>query len=809
MRLSFAWLREFTPYEGSVDALADRLTMLGLEVEEIVRPFAGIQDIVVGRVLTCEKHPQADTLSLCSVDVGQGQPLSIVCGAPNVAAGQLVPVALIGTTLPNGLTLKKSKIRGALSEGMICAEDELGLGEDHSGILVLDPALSVGARFVDSLGLDDTVLDVSITPNRMDCLSVLGLAREVAMAFKLPLRMPVVKVKESGASATEVMRIEIPEPELCPVYQGRVIEGVRVGRSPAWLRYRLLSVGQRPISNVVDVTNFVMLELGQPLHAFDLDRLAGGLIRVARAPEGFVFTTLDGQERTLNANDLLIWDGEKPVALAGVMGGQNSEMDGGSTRVLLESAVFKPGSIRRTARRLGLPSEASYRFERGVDQPGSLFAMNRAAALVAELSGGAVRPGVAVAEPLPWKPRVLSFRPSRARMLLGVELSDAFCAETLQALDCQIGQSGDANGAWSVTAPSHRLDFEREADLIEEVGRVYGLDRIEAKLPQVKRALGDPVRHSEYLFNLKIKHWARGAGLREAVNYSFVGHKDLDALSVDQAVRIPVKNPLTDEQNVLRPLLAPGLLQNLRHNIAQGNDRFRLFELAHTFWADPASETTAREPVRLGVLLYGGRGDEGWPYSQEDADYQDLKGLVEHLLGTLRLPLPTYRVKDAHPWLAPCVEAFLDGELLGLLGRVQPAIADQYHGRKEVWIAELDVDLLARQAAGAVPAFQPLPKFPPVKRDLTFAASGSLDVSQILDAFMQQRSPLLERVILADVFIPEQTATSEGQTPARPDRNLTFRLTFRRADRTLKDKEVDKEIEKMVKALTQALPLKL
>jgi len=804
MRLSCNWLREFVPYQGAIDVLADKLTMLGLEVEEIIRPFAAIEQVLVGRVLTCEKHPQADTLTLCSVDIGQAAPLAVVCGAPNVAVGQLVPVAPVGATLPNGLSIKKSKIRGAVSEGMICAEDELGLGDDHAGIMVLAPGATPGQRLVDALGLDDVVLDVSITPNRADCLSVLGLAREVGLAFGLPVTLPDIALHEVGALACEAVRVEIPEPSLCPVYQARVIEGVAVGRSPAWLRYRLLAIGQRPLGNVVDVTNYVMMELGQPLHAFDLERIEGAVIRVARATKDCVFTTLDGQARTLDENDLLIWDAVKPVALAGVMGGANSEMQATSTRVLLESAVFKPASVRRTARRLGLPSEASYRFERGVDQPMSLLAMNRAAELIAAHAGGTVRPGVALAEPLPWTPRSLRFRPDRARMVLGIDLDDAFCFATLEALGCTVARQPEA---WTVSTPSHRLDFEREEDLIEEVGRVYGLDRIPARLPQVKRSLDVAASgYSEYLFSLNIKRWARGLGLREAINYSFVGHKDLDILSEETARRIPVKNPLTDEQSVLRPLLAPGLLQNMRHNIAQGNDRFRLFELAHVFWADASSETTAREPIRLGFLLYGGRFDEGWPWPQQDADYLDIKGLVEHLLGALGLGLPSYRVLENHPWLAPCVEATLDGEPLGLLGRVAPAIADAYHGRKDAWTAELDVDLLARRAASATTVFQALPKFPPVRRDLTFATPGSLQVAQILAAFTQLASPLLERVILADVFVPEAL---DSAAIAQPERNLTFRLTFRHAERTLKDKEVDKEIEKMVKAMTQALPLKL
>ncbi len=804
MLLSVNWLREFVPYEGSVDALCDRLTMIGMEVEEVKRPFAGIAGVVVGLVTACERHPEADTLWLCQVDLGDGQPVQIVCGAPNVAAGQKVAVAPVGTTLPNGLTLKKVKLRGQVSLGMICAEDELGLGDDHSGIMVLDSSLEPGRPLVDALRLDDVVLDVGVTPNRADCLSILGLAREVGIAFNLPVRLPPIELHEEGPEAASFVSIQIDDPELCPAYRARVIEGIRVGRAPDWMRYRLMAMGQRPISNVVDITNYVMFELGQPLHAFDLALIQGELIRVARAEAGATFTTLDGQERILVEQDLLIWDRNRPVALAGVMGGLNSEINGESSGVLLESAVFKPINIRRTARRLNLPSEASYRFERGVDQPGSLIALNRAAQLLARLCGGVVRPGVSQAEPRPWtQPRIL-FRPERARTLLGLPLAESFCRQVVEGMGCAVANNDAAT--WEVTAPSHRLDLEREVDVIEELGRVYGLDRIPATLPKVARTVGGDARahgdSPEYLFCRRLKRWAVGAGLREAVNYSFVGQKDLDLLGLPQEGRIPVKNPLTDEQNVLRPVLAPGLLQSLRHNLAQGNERLRLFEVAHVFESAPESETTAREPVRMGVVLHGGRWEERWPWPQAnaEADYQDLKGLLEHLLEHLRLPAAEFTMLGGHPFLSPCVALVLDGEQAGVLGRVLPEVADAHHARKPVWLTELDVDLLMRLAIRQEIQFQELPKFPPVRRDITLAAPHDLPVGLVLAHIQAQRLSLLERVVLIDVFEPEQE-------PA--ERRLTFRLTFRHAQRTLTDKDVDKEMEKMAQSLTKDLGLRM
>jgi phenylalanyl-tRNA synthetase beta chain len=797
MLLSLNWLREFTPFEGEASVLADRLTMLGLEVEDIKRPFAGIAGVVAGRVLARDKHPEADKLSVCSVDVGGEAALQIVCGAANVAAGQTVPVARIGTELPGGLAIKKSKIRGVESFGMICSETELGFAEKSAGIMVLPDTFCPGQGIIQALRLDETVLEVSITPNRADCLSHLGLARETATAFGLPLTLPRVAVSEQGPDAGTLMRIELPEPDLCPVYQARVIRGVTVGASPLWLRLRLLAVGFRAISNVVDCTNYVLMEFGQPQHAFDLALLEGGLIRVARARDGQRFTTLDGAERVLTGNDALICDGVKPVALAGVMGGANSEISGASRDVLLECAVFNPAVIRKTARRLGLSSEASYRFERGVDQPGSLAALHRCAALIAETSGGHVLPGIPQATASPWQETKLSFRPERARRVLGLALTGDFCRKTLTALGCRVEP---AKEFLSVAVPAYRLDLEREIDLIEEVGRVYGLDRIPAKLPKVAKDLSTATAAaSEFLLWRRLRAWARGAGLRETIGYSFVGEKDLDLFAVESAPRIPVANPLSEDQNVMRPILAPGLMLALKNNIAQGNTSLRLFELAKVFTKDAASPTTARESGRLGIVLTGERHAAPWPNPREDADYLDLKGLAEHLFASLALPAPTFTRVSEHPWLSPCVAVALEGQDLGRLGRVLPAVADAYHARKDVWYAELDADRLCALLAAKRTRFAALPKFPPVRRDLTVIAPGDIDAQAVIDAVWSINPKHLEDVILADLFKPEASA----------DRNLTLRLTYRAADKTLTDQDVDKTQAALIATLTARLPVRL
>jgi len=797
MLLSLNWLREFTPFEGEAQVLADRLTMLGLEIEDIKRPFSGIEAVVAGRVFTREKHPEADKLSVCFVDVGGEEALQIVCGAANVAAGQTVPVALIGTELPGGLTIKKNKIRGVESFGMICSETELGFAEKSSGIMVLPDSCRPGQKIAQALALDETVLEVSVTPNRADCLSHLGLARETATAFGLPLTWPRVAVSEHGPDAGTLIRIELPEPDLCPVYQARIIRGASVGESPLWMRLRLLAVGLRPISNVVDCTNYVLMEFGQPQHAFDLALLEGGVITVERARDGQRFTTLDGAERVLAANDALIRDGVKPVALAGVMGGANSEINAASRDVLLECAVFNPAVIRKTARRLGLSSEASYRFERGVDQPGSLMALNRCAALIAETSGGAVLPGIPQATASPWKEITLSFRPERARMVLGLPLEGDFCRKTLTALGCRVEPAKDC---LSVAVPPYRLDLEREVDLIEEVGRVYGLDRIPAKLPKVAKDLATATRAaSEYLLWRRLKAWAKGAGLRETIGYSFVGQKDLDLFAVDGAPRIPVANPLSEDQNVMRPMLAPGLLLALKNNIAQGNTSLRLFELAKVFTKDASSPTTAKESGRLGIVATGERHPTPWPNPREDADYLDLKGLAEHLFATLGLGAPSFTLAADHPWLTPCVNITLGDQDMGRLGRVLPEVADAYHARKDVWYAELDADRLCALLTAKRTTFAPLPKFPPVRRDLTVIAPGDIAARTVIDAVWSINPKNLEDVILADLFTPESS----------DERNLTLRLTYRAGDKTLTDQEVDKTQAALIATLTAKLPVRL
>lgn len=806
MLLSLNWLREFVPYTGTAEDLGAKLTMLGLELDELVRPFADLEELVVGYVEERAQHPDADKLSVCKVNVGT-ELLDIVCGAPNVEKGQYVVVAPVGATMPGGLKIKKAKLRGQPSNGMICSERELGLSDDHNGIMVLQDLLegpfTPGEKAIKALRLDTEVLDIGITPNRADCLSVLGLAREVAMAFDLPLTLPELDYSKIDSSLPVCdVKLDITNPDLSPVYHLKAVEEVKVGRSPAWLRWRLHACGLRSISNVVDVTNYILMELGQPLHSFDFGKVNGASVQVASAADGEKFTTLDGQERTLSQRDITIRDAKAAIALAGVMGGQNSEITDESKAVLLESAVFNPVNIRHTSKRLDISSDAAYRFERGVDYATSVYALERAAIMICSLAGGKTSKANIGDTFKQWSTPLITLRHKRAESLIGVILAPEFCEKTLTSLGCVVKKLENSSDiVWQVTPPSHRYDLEREADLIEELARVYGVDRIPELVPAVTRPLeraGLPMpRHKFYS---KVKRWAAGCGLNEAINYSFVGHKDLDQLGLPPEGRISIMNPLSAELDVLRPMLAPGLLNTLRNNVAQGAAGLRVFELAAAFSADPSSETSAKENARLGLLLYGDRYSTAWPRKQEDADYLDIKGFVESFITWLDLPAAEFKMSEqpaAH--LLPCVDVLVRGNCVGQIGRVRPEMAENFHARKDVWLAELDLDALYDMHIKVKTVFKTLDVYPPVRRDITVIAPLALTSADILAAIYAAKPANMVEAYMLDLF------RKEGES----ERNLTYRMVFRHAERTLQDAEVDKARDKTVAALTASLGVRV
>ncbi len=798
MLLSLKWLKEFTPYTGDTEKLAHVLTMLGLEVEEIFNPFEEIQDVVVGHVLECEPHPNADKLKLCKVDLGEGEPVDIICGAPNIAKGQFVPVAPVGATLPGDFTIKKAKIRGTYSYGMICSEKELGLSDDHSGIMVLEGNPSPGEKLIEFLDLDTTVFDIGMTPNRADCLSVLGIAREVAAYFDLPLNMPKYDVEALEAEDACRVNIEIEDGNDCPLYMARVIEDIKIKPSPQWMKYRLLAMGLRPINNVVDITNYVLLEVGHPLHGFDKDLLKGNTIRVARAGEEIKIKTLDGQERKIGKEDLLIWDSEAPVALAGIMGGYHSEINEKTQNVLLECAVFNPSRIRRSARSLGLSTEASYRFERGVDQVGAQKAIDRAAYLIHRFAGGRILKGIAKKEPKKWTPSSIIFRPNRARALLAVDIDEKYSTDVLAKLGCEVEKITE--GEYKVSPPSYRLDLEREIDLIEEVGRFYGMEKIPATLPRITKSLEEkkqtPVAGYEFLF--KIKEWARGMGLQEAVTYSFVGKKELLAFGEKEEELVPIQNPLASDQDTMRSLVVVGLLNTLRTNLDRLNRDLRFFEVARTFKKNPGEETGVEETNKLAIVVEGRRYPRNWATPREKWDFFDIKAMIEHLLTSLEIENLCYSEERKLPFLEMGTSVLIGEKNIGFMGRLSSSLAKEYHSRGDIWICELNLDEIFRAYGKVKKQFVPWSKFPPVYRDMTVVCPPQVHFEDILRCLEESKANLLEETSLIDVYVPEK-----GK-----ERNLTLRMTYRHPSKNLTDKEVDKLHQRLGKLLLEKLPIR-
>lgn len=799
MYLSIKWLKEFTPYDGDIEKLSHVLTMLGLEVEEIFNPFEEIKDIVVGYVVSCEKHPNADKLKLCKVDIGSGEPLPVVCGAPNVGKGQYVAFAPVGYKLPGGIEIKKTKLRGEVSYGMICSERELGLSNDHSGIMVLDSVYTPGTKLIDALDLDTVVFDIGITPNRADCLSILGIAREVSAYFNLPLNLPPSPIENIEEDQIAHIDIEIEDPDDCPLYCARIIEDVKIHPSPAWMRHRLRAMGLRPINNVVDITNYVLLEFGHPLHAFDKDLLKGNKIRVARPKDRLTFKTLDEQQHAITIDDLLIWDSEDPVALAGIMGGYDSEINENTKNVLLECAVFNSSLIRRTARRLGISSDAAYRFERGVDQLGADRAIDRAAYLIHRFAGGKVLKGVVKNEAKKFIPSSISFRPKRAISLLSIDADSQFCLNALEKLNCSVEKIDDST--YNVIPPSYRLDLEREIDLIEEVGRFYGLEKIPSKLPNISKTEKEIkiLDEATYKFLNKVRQWARGIGLQECVTYSFVDKDELLLLGEDEQKMIPVANPLTKDQDTMRTILCIGLLNSLKINTSRLNRDLHLFEIGKVFLKDTEKETTALEKNKLAILLHGNRYPVTWANQKSPWDFYDIKGIIEDFTTVFGLnDNVLYKAASNEPFLDYGLNIFVDGNYVGFIGSFKKSLFKTYNVKSDVFLGELDLDIIFKCYENKKIMFNAWSKFPPVFRDMTVVCPDDVTFEMIKQTLSDMKTSILEEVNFIDLYIPED----------KKEKRITLRMTYRDPNRTLTDKEVDKVHGKIGEYLINNLPVR-
>ncbi|GAB4561188.1 MAG: phenylalanine--tRNA ligase subunit beta [Geothermobacteraceae bacterium] len=787
------WLREFVDFNADVEDLAHRLTMAGLEVEAVEHIGADLDSVIVARLLSVEKHPEADRLTVCQVDTGSEQ-LQIVCGATNHRTGDLVALAQVGSVLPGDFKIKKSKIRGQVSMGMLCSEKELGLSEESAGIMILPEGLDLGRPVFEALGLKDTRIEIGLTPNRPDCLSVYGVAREVAALYGVPLKKPEVQVSEIGPAAAGVTSVSIEEPEHCPRYMARVVKGVRIGPSPAWLVRKLESVGQRSVNNVVDITNLIMLELGQPMHAFDFDLLRQGRIVVRLAEEGSRFTTLDGQERELRSTDLVICDGEGPVALAGIMGGENSEIGDTTCNILLESAYFKPTTVRRTAKRLGIHSESSHRFERGTDINMVPFALDRAAMLVAELAGGEVAKGAIDAYPNPFEPARIELRMQRCNEVLGLDLNIDTARKHLES----IGIACDTvpGDRLSCGVPSFRPDLEREIDLIEEVARLAGYDTIPVTMP-VSRLIDNEAREHKKFVD-RARNCMVGQGFNEIVSYSFISPEAWDQLGLSagdprrQVIRL--LNPLTEEQSVMRTTLVPSMLQTVAGNLAYRSHDLRLFELRPVFLPATGGEEEHQEPWRLSLALSGRRSPLGWASEEQAVDFFDLKGACELLFGHLGIEGVSWQADAGEPWLHPGKSArLLAGEVqVGVAGELHPEIQSRLDLEQTVYVAEIDIEQLGGLPRPGV-RFSKLSRFPDTFRDSAILVDDDLGAEQVLEVVRQASPKFAEDVVLFDLY--------RGKGVPEGKKSLAFRVRYRSFDQTLTDEQITRAHDKIIRRL--------
>jgi len=807
MRASIKWLKDYVDFSETPEQLAEMLTMAGVPVEHISYLGEDIENVVSGKIIEITAHPNADKLIICKVDTGT-EKLTIVTGATNVNVGDVVPVALPGAKLPGGIKIKPSKLRGVESFGMLCSADELNIdskllsAKEREGIYILPPDTPIGVDIKELLGLDDVVLEFELTANRADCYSMIGLAREIAVLTSGTLRKPMLNVREQDKEKTaNLVKVSIEDPALCPRFCARVLKNVKVGPSPAWLRHRLQAAGMRSINNVVDVTNFVMLEMGQPMHAYDYNLLSRHEIIVRRARVGEKITTLDGVQRELTPEMIVIADAVQPVGIAGIMGGLVTEVTAATQTVLLEAAAFDNASIRRTAKALGLRSEASGRFERGVDVANITRAIDRAAQLLEELGACTVCPGIVDVYPRVVLPKQITFTAADINGLLGTELTDGTITDILKKLEFDVE---NRSGKITVTVPSWRGDVSIVADISEEVARIYGYDKIPSTAPFGSLKQGKQ-SYTQTIID-HAKDVLTAAGLTEIVTFSFTHPDTLDKLIVpadsDLRQAIQLLNPITDDFPLLRTTLLGGLMETIVANLAQKNDDLKIFEIGAVFRpkALPLNELPD-EPIMLAGALTGKRHAPAWNQPREALDFYDAKGVVEVLLESLGIR--DYTVKRGeHYAMHPGKTAVFvyNGTVMATVGEAHPQVLDNFGISRPVYLFEVAVANLVDNAS-LTPRYQPLPKFPAVNRDIAMIFPQTVAAAEIKQAIVASAGKLLANVTLFDVF-------TGGNIPPNC-RSLAFSLTFRAPDRTLTDEEVDGYVAKVVECLEATFGAKI
>ncbi len=772
MKVCVSWLNEFVDISGiEINDLCHRLTMAGLEIEGVHKSERA-ENTVVAKVLHREKHPDADKLSLCRVTDGTEE-YQVVCGAPNVAAGQTIPFAKIDAVLPGNFKIKRSKIRGIESCGMICSESELGVAEKSDGIMPLPESLPLGADINEVLGLGDTVLEVSITPNRSDCLSVVGIAREIAAIYGRPLKTKEFKLEETADAASNYSYVKVNDEEKCPVYLGRVIKGVKIAPSPLWVQNRLRAAGVRPINNVVDVTNYVMFEYGQPLHTFDLRMIKNGII-VRNAAEGEKLLTLDEKERVLKDYMLLICDEEKALAVAGIMGGEHSGISDDTTDVFLECAYFKPESTRLTARRLGMQTDSSYRYERGIDPVNTIRMVDYAASLLASFAGGSVCKGVLSNDyKKVTKPEVV-FTPEKVNALLGTDIS----TEDMLKILASVGMDAEkcAEG-YKVSSPSWRVDIERWQDVAEEVARLYGYDNIKATVPLIP---ADSDRLMPLLTHKRLlQNKLASLGFSEAVNYSFMSDKYLSIFD-DKERFVILKNPISEDMNALRTYVFPGVVSTILYNVNRGAKAANIFETSSVYIKD--GEGIPYQETRLAFAVYGGYWGLSWNTKPVEEAFYVLKGIVENILAGYNLGKVSY-VRSERPFMHPgkSAEIMLDGESLGFFGELHPDTLEAVDSDQPLCVCEIFLEKLLEKGLEKN-KYSKFSKLPTVFKDFSIAVSKSVRSADITDA-VSKESKLIESVTLFDTY--------SGKGLGEEEISLAFRIFFSDPEKTLTDEETN------------------
>lgn len=789
MKIPMQWIGAYTPISLEPQAYMDRMIMCGDGVEGYENLGAEVENVVVGRVLTCVPHPDSDHLHVTTVDVGEGEPLQIVCGAPNCEAGILVPVAKVGARLPGGVKIKKGKLRGVASEGMLCSSEELGVPVElypsvgAAGLLIFQEDYPLGADVRPILGIDDTVMDFEVLANRPDCLSVWGMARETAVACGSTFHKPEITVKESGGDIHDYVQVEVRDPDLCPRYVARVIKDVRVGPSPMWLRKYLHGAGMRSINNVVDITNFVMLETGHPMHAFDLDMVEGRHIIVRRAVEGEHITTLDGKAHALTSGQLVICDASKPSCVAGIMGGEESEITEKTHTMMFECAVFDRASTRVTSRALGIRTESSGRFEKGVSVKTAMEAMDRACQLINELDAGDVVSGVIDLYPEPAQQQVVTGSCKRIAQRTGVDIPPEEIERILTALYFDVMREGDALTA---VVPDFRQDVEGEADLSEEVLRIYGYDKIPSTLLRGETTPGG--RSDRMRLKDDLAGQLQGMGYYEIMNFSFLSPKDIEKLNLpvgDERLQpLQIRNPLGEDTSVMRSTLVPGMLKTLALNMNHGNETARLYEAAAVF--DPLHPTAEGLPTETQTLCLGVYGKE--------EDFYTLRGAVEQLLRHRGIAFDIVPGGESYHHPGRCARLMQGETVLCTLGEVHPAVRENFDMPARALVAEINLETIAAlsQPMGAV---KPMPRYPAVSRDLSLVMAESTSVGPLMADMAKAAGAILEDVKLFDVY--------RSAALGADMKSVAFAFVFRGADRTLTEQEITAAMNKILKVAAE------